>query len=335
MTLKSILSAITILTLVLQQAGSCKSKGIIMSKMQDQQSPSDRAYEYISSFKRGEEFSPPSQGIITNGQPDSVAVRILGKELAFADPLVRENIIDLLVDVGISTNAMQSEGAEVLSNNQIIEILVNEGLDKPDLGREAAMDALRKLVTQNDLSKHSEAIIRVLENSPTPEAFLLIAKSKPSQAKVLVDQLAMSSEWKDTKEVKIACAALGANEAEDEFIVIADSTEEAMDVNAFCQSLIPLSLIGTPRCLKAIASRLRTPLIFTVQGAYEKSVRLNVLEALLYNFPDQPVLYPNNIISESDYTKAELFCTKKLGISYTTPPPPFMTYRGYPFPPPK
>ena len=76
--------------------------------------------------------------------------------------------------------------------------------------------------------------------------------------------------------------------------------------------------------------RIRSPMTILVPNAYEKSVRLNVLEALLYNFPDQTVLYPNNIISEKDYTAAEEFCTKTLGVTYTTPPPPFMTIRGFP-----
>ena len=64
----------------------------------------------------------------------------------------------------------------------------------------------------------------------------------------------------------------------------------------------------------------------------EKSVRLNVLEALLYNFPDQPVLYPNNINSEADYTAAERFCTATLGVVYRNPPPPFLKYRAFPIP---
>jgi hypothetical protein len=306
-----------------------------MSEIQEQQSPSHRAYEYISSFKRGENFTPPSKGIIIKGQPDSTAVWILGKELTVANPSVRENIVDLLVDVGINTNPMQPKGAEFLNNHQIIEILVSAGLSKPDLGREAAIIALRKLVTQPILNKYGDEILKVLENSPTPDALLLVAKSKPLLAINILDQLALLPEWNNIEEMKIARAALGDKKIEDEFLAKADSAEAAMNANAFCQSLIPLSLMGTPRSLKAIAIRLRTPLIFEVPGAYEKSVRLNVLEALLYNFPDQPVLYPNNIISEADYTNAEIFCTEMLGVSFTTPPPPFMTYRGHPIPPPK
>jgi hypothetical protein len=64
----------------------------------------------------------------------------------------------------------------------------------------------------------------------------------------------------------------------------------------------------------------------------EKSVRLSTLEALLYNFPDQPVLYPNNIIDASAYTAAEQFCIATLGVTFTTPPPPFLTYRPFPIP---
>ncbi|MCK7510883.1 MAG: hypothetical protein MZV70_46975 [Desulfobacterales bacterium] len=67
--------------------------------------------------------------------------------------------------------------------------------------------------------------------------------------------------------------------------------------------------MGTPRSLKALAGLLRSPLVIHVPGLFDKSVRLNVLDALSYNFPDQPVLYANNIITKEDYTAAERFCT--------------------------
>lgn len=304
-----------------------------MANQQDQNDPSQNANDYIAAFKRGEDFRSPSRGIIIDGKPDSMAVWILGRELAFGTSSVRENIVALLVDIGVSSDTLQPRGAEVLRNLQIIEILAGAGLVKPDLGREASMDALRKLVTQPDLARYTDSFIKAIENAPSTEAFLLIAKSKPARARTLVDQLATSPEWKDVEEVKIAHAALGAKDIEDEFLAKADAAEEAKDGNAFSEALVPLALIGTQRSLKAIAVRLRTPLIFEVPGAYEKSVRLNVLEALLYNFPDQPVLYPNNIITEDDFTAAEVFCIRTLGVTYTTPPPPFMTYFGYPTPP--
>lgn len=286
------------------------------------------AQGYIDAFQRGEAFSPPAAGLIVGGQPDAAAMQVLGAELSIASPSVRESIVRLLTDVGLRTDPLTPKGAETLRNPEIIEMLVGAGLAKPDLAREAAMEVLRKLVTQPDLAKFGDTFVKALGDAPTEEAFLLVAKAKPHNGAVVVDRLARLPEWRDSEAVKIARAALGAKEVEDEFLAAA---ETATDGRGLAQALGPLALIGTPRSLKAIAMYLRTPLTIEVPNAFEKSIRLNVLEALLYNFPDQPVLYPNNIVSEADFTAAERFCTTILGVAYTSPPPPFMTYRGYPF----
>jgi len=310
---------VLICVLTAQQAACDTTKEINMSNAQ----------EYIAAFQRGEDFTPPSTGVFSGGQPDESALQILGKELAVANPSVRENIVKLLVDMGRRTDPLTPKGADVLRHPQIIALLVGAGLAKPDLGREAAMDALRKLVTQPDLARFGYAFTKALSDAPTEEAFLLVAKAKPQKAKALVDRLAMLPKWKEVEAAKIARAALGAKDVEDEFLAVA---EAATDGKALAWALGPLALMGTPRSLKAIAERLRTPLTIDNPGAFEKAVRLNVLEALLYYFPDQPVLYPNNIITEADYTAAERFCSQTLGVTYSNPPPPFLTYRGYPIP---
>lgn len=288
------------------------------------------AQEYVAAFQRGEDFTRPSVGIIADGQPDLAALQILGRELAVGEPSVRENIVALLVEVGLRTDPLTPKGAEVLRNPHIIALLAGPGMARPDLGREAAMDALRKLVRQADLAHFENALVQALHDRPTEEAFLLIAKAKPPSAKALVGQLAASPPWKDLEAAKIARAALGAEEVEDGFLATAKAAEAAGDGQALAHALGTLALIGAPRSLEAIAARLRTPLTIDIPGAFEKSVRLSALEALLYNFPDQPALYPNNIIREADYTAAERFCTQTLGVSYNQPPPPFLTYRGYP-----
>ncbi len=290
------------------------------------------AQDYIAAFNRGEDFTRPLTGLLIAGQPDGAALQVLGQELAIASPTVREKIVALLVELGLQTDPLSPKGAEVLRNQQIIELLAGSGLAKADLGRNAAIEALRKLVTPSNLGRFEEVFVKTLLSAPTEGAFLLVAKAKPRSEIELVDRLARSAKWKEVEAAKIARAALGANDVEDEYLAAA---EAAPDGKAFAKALRPLGLMGTPRSLKAIAERLRTPLTIDVPGAYEKSLRLNVLEALLYNFPDQPVLYPNNILTEADYTAAERFCIRTFGVAYPNPPPPFMTYRGYPSPLPR
>jgi hypothetical protein len=290
------------------------------------------AQEYIAAFERGDDFTPPSTGLIVNGQPDLAALEVLGRSLATADASAREKIVRLLVDLGRRTDPLTPRGADVLRHPKILELLAGPGLAKPDSAREAAMDSLRHLGTFPDLKHFGDSFMKALTDAPTEEAFLLVAKAKPSVGKDRVERLASLPEWKSVEAAKIGRAALGDKDAEDTFLADASKAEETSNGRMLADALSKLGLIGTPRALRAIAERLRTPLIFEIPGAFEKSIRLDVLQALLYNFPDQPELYPNNIISEADYTVAEHYCERTLGVKYTVPPPPFLTYRGYPSP---
>lgn len=294
---------------------------------------SESAQKYIAAFQRGEDFVPPAVGVIVNGHADDTAIKALENELAVADPQVREKIVHLLVDMGQRTDSLTARGADVLRNPKILSALAGAGLAKPDLGREAAMEALRKLAVQPDLAPFENSFTNALAEEPTDEAFLLVAKAKTHKAKDLVDRLAKLPDWQGSEMVRITRSALGATDVEDEFIARLD---EAKDGESLAQAIGPLALIGTTRAIKAIAERLRTP--FTIEisghmpGRSEKSARLNVLDGLLYNFPDQPELYPNNINGDDDYRAAERFCVETLGVTYKESPPPYLKYRDVPVP---
>ncbi len=292
---------------------------------------STSAQDYIAAFKRGEAFVPPSKGVFINGQPDESALKLLERELPEGDPRVRENIVKLLVDMGRTSDSLTPKGADVLRHPRILEILAGPGLAKPDLGREAAIEALRKLATAPDLARFDGAFTNALADEPTTEGFLLVAKAKARKASDLLERLIKLPKWQNNEAAFIARGALGSKEDEDRFLAVAAA---ATTGEALAKALSPLALMGTPRSLKVIAERLRSPLTIEISGHMpgksEKSVRLNVLDALLYNFPDQPVLYPNNINRDEDYRAAERFCTDTLGVVYKDPPPPFFKFRNSP-----
>lgn len=293
---------------------------------------SESAARYIDSFQRGEQFSPPAKGLIVNGQVDTAALQILGNGLATEGGEVREKIIELLVSVGQQVDPLTARGTIVLRHPQIIELLVYPGMIKADLGRNAAMDALRKLVLASDLQRYGAIFTKALDDFPSEDAFLLVAKAKPQPAKVVVDKLMLLPTWKNLEAARIARAALGDVAVENEFLAAVDAAHEP---EALAHALGSIALIGTPRSLKVLAEQLRTPLIIDKPGAFKKSVRLDVLEGLLYNFPDQPVLYPNNINNDQDYAAAESFCSNTLGAVYNSPRPAFMKYGVVPFPMPQ
>ena len=286
----------------------------------------------VDPFQRGSKPVPPRSSLIVDGRPDEAAIQALGESLPASDSATREKIVELLIDVGRRTDPLTPKGADTIGNAQIVSLLAGPALAFPDAGRAAALNALRKLVPAAALEKFGRAFLETLEKSPSDDGFLLVAKAKPNGANQVVDRLAQSPEWRDVEAAKIARAALGARDIEDQYLAAATTAESAADGQELSHALGTLALIGTQRSLEAVARRLRTPLTIHMPGVFEKSVRLSVLDALLYAFPDQPVLYPNNIVTEADYTAAERFCTKALGVTYTTPAPPFLTYRGYPMP---
>lgn len=288
-----------------------------------------RVHDYISAFEKGADFQPPATDLTINGQPEVESLQILAQALDSKPAHVREQIVALLVNLGLRTDPLTPAGAEVLRHKEIIKILVEHALQPADLGREAAMDALRKLVRSEDLAPYGGRFAAELRAAPTQEAFLLVAKAKANSAAGLVDTLVHTPQWANVEAARIAYAALGDTATEDEFLAREQAASTGQELAI---ALGTLALIGTDRCLKAIAQRLRSPLIITLPGAFDKSVRLNVLDALRYNYPDQPVLYPNNINDDSDYAAAEQFCTSKLGVVYTADRPPFLTYFGHPIP---
>lgn len=292
---------------------------------------SQAALNYIAAFRAGEDFQTPAKGVYVNGQPDPSAVETLGKALAEEGPNVRENIVYLLVEIGLRADPLTPQGAETLRIPRLIEILVGPGLAKPDLGREAAMDALRKLCTRNDLARFDEEFTNALALEPTEEAFLLVAKAKAMRAKELIDRLMKLPEWEDLQAAKIARAALGNKEDEKEFL---DAAAEANDGQTLAVAIGPLALMGTDLSLRFIAEQLRSPWLIEIPGHMPgrsvQSVRLNVLDALAYNFPEYPVLYRNNIHRDDDYRAAERFCIESLGVTYRGAPPPFLKFGNIP-----
>jgi hypothetical protein len=303
---------------------------------------STAADHYLEAFRRGEEFRGPSTGLVVGGalhapsgrmmqgQPDPAAIAQLSQELTSGSVFVRLNVVALLVDVGLQVDPGRPAGTEALRNKEIIEILVKGGLGKRDAAREATMDALRKLARPADLRPWTARFVQELEGKPSKDGLLLVAKAKGIGAKPFVEELARSPDWQKQESLKIAQAALGNRAVEDEFVRQTAQANEAKDSRQFMQSLAPLAMIGTRTSLAALARYLRTPLTFLVPGALEKSLRLSVLEALLYHYPDRPELYPNNIRTEADYKAAERLCSQELGLTYDMPAPPFMTYRPFP-----
>jgi len=287
----------------------------------------------IDKFRRGEKYQPPPSAFLRGGHLQEEELARFGPALRTESAQVREQIARLLSDLGKRADPLYSIGGQLIRVPQIISMLIKDGLSKADQGREASLSALQEFVPAPLLKPYEKELTSDLETHPSTTAFLLVAKVKPGDAAPVVQRLFATPRWSNELNARVAAAALGdapiEKEYEDAFIAATIPKEKARLARI-------LGLIGTESSLRILAGGLRTGLVINEVTMYKRSVRLDVLEALSYNFPDQPVLYETQINDDSGYARAERFCEERLGVSWNQPRPPYLKIMGYPIPiPPK
>ena len=288
------------------------------------------AQDYIEAFRQGKRdydfMSLP--GLMIGNQPDPQAMKALGEELTTGTEDVREKIVDLLIAVG-RLNHLEYE----LRTPEVIDLLIGAGFSKADTARSNAMDALFEYAAPAVLAGYGDAITKALEEKPGESALKLVAKAKPPQAWKEVDRLSRLPEWSlpntSTKATMLMTrAALGDTETEDKFIDWAAREEAAGNADGLVDALFMLARIGTPRSLQAVCERMRTPLIVD-RGSHQKSVRLDVMNALRHAFPGHLELDPSNVTEDADYERAEWFCIQTIGVRFgNVPRPEFFTSKN-------
>lgn len=300
--------------------------------MDQRPAPVVTAAHHLQEFKAGGSFRPPSSGLVVDGRVDRAALALLEQGLLAGSAHERENIVELLFDIGFQCMHKAREGAVAVDDADIVRVLADKGAAQVDAARERAMELMRKHGVYTALAREGPMIARALEQSPSREVLLLVARAKAIEARPIMEELASDDEWRNETPLRVARAALGDTAMLAVYFEEFKEAKVSEDVRRYIQALNALALIGTPASLLLLAEELRTPLVQDVEGSYERSVRLVVLEGLVYNYPDEPALYPNRIITEADFREAEEFCERTLGATYDGPVPPFMTYRGHPEP---
>jgi len=287
------------------------------------------AQDYIELFRRGEEYYDNRlPGLMIGTQPDPAAMKVLGEALATDTRDVRRKIINLLARIDL----LSHPGATGLRTPEVIDLMVGPGFAKSDSAKSDAMEWLRKGATPATLSRYGDIFLKALKEEPSGTTLMLIAKAKPKGAWEEVDRLSRLPEWKDTRSMRIARAALGDTKIEDEYIADAKQKEDASDMYGLASALGPLVWIGTPRSLQAVCLRMRSPFIMDMPGVEQRSFRLSVMDALVYAFPEEAdLLNSNSVMKDEDYIRVEQFCMKATGVRYDgIPRPPFFTTLGYP-----
>lgn len=285
------------------------------------------AAEQIDKVRRGEAAGVDASAFVKGGAVDPAALALLVRALRDAEGSPREQLVDALVEVGRAADPLGSRGYPLIRSPEVIAAFVDPGLAAHGRARDAALQALAGNVPPALLAPHGKALAADLKRWPDDLALVVVAKAKPPEARPVVDALKGSNDLGDALELKVAQAALGDAGAEDELV---KPFLETMDPEEKMDRAKPLGQAGTPGTLKALAGEMRTPLVYEMTGTFRKSVRLAIMEALAYNFPDQVFLYENALESDEDYARVEAFCERQFGVRWTSPRPPFLRNEGIP-----
>lgn len=281
--------------------------------------------------------------MLLNQRADSVNLELLTKELAVGTEQVRLNIVFFLEKLGMATNTPTPDKFPIIREQAIIKALVMGGFAKDDTAANRAATILTERCKPSDLAAFSKVYAASLQQLKGDIA----AKAKTLVARPSVEKMALQPKWRDEPErlqaIRIAQAALGNTQVEDEFINAAIQAEQnappappnrfynvggAKDGTELAKRLERLGLIGTRRSLLFVCGYLRSPLKSYVPGVSEKSVRHAALDALLYNFPDERVL--NKPKDLAGWSTAEQFCVDHLGAVFEGITPDIPPDQAYP-----
>ena len=284
------------------------------------------AQEFIEVIRQGKEprgvadMQKSLHNLMIGNRPDPKAMEALGEELATGTRQIRIEIIDLLDRI----RNLADPGYE-LRTPEVIALLVGPAFAQTDSARGLAMEMLYKYASTTTLSHYRDVFMRALKERPDGYILTLIAKAKTPEAREEVDRLSRLPVWNEPgssryETMRIARAALGDTKIENEYLAELPREEKAGSGGAR-DALFPLAQIGTRRSLQEICLRMRSPLIID-DGIRQKSIRLFVMDALRYAFPERPELDSGNVRKEEDYIKVEQFCTQELGVDFRGRPRP-------------
>lgn len=285
----------------------------------------------IDKFRGGERYQPPPLAFLVPSSHRDRDLAPFGPALREESAYVREQIVLLLADLGKRVDPLFPAGGQLIREPNIIAILVAHGLSKNDFGREASLLSLQELVPVSFLKPYEKTLTDDFRANPASTAFLLMAKLKPPSAAPIVRKLLALPRWSKELNARVAAAALGDSFIEKEYNEPFVSTTVPEDKARLARIL---GLIGTELSLRTLAAGLRTDLVIDRVMAFKRSVRLDILAALSYNFPEEPVLYETQINDDTGYERAEQFCQKRLGVKWDHPRPPYLKIMGYPIPVP-
>ncbi len=271
-----------------------------------------KAEQEIQRFRDGEPFHGNVSAFTA---PDAQAIDLLAQELRNnPKPKVREQVVKALVRLGT-----ESDPDKLLTDRRILASLFEDGSIHDDCAYMKAMDEVAASAPASVLREFETTLARLASRPPVSGLFLVIAKAKATKALPSLQARKDDPSWNQEESFAVALAALGDKALERRFI---DRFADTRDPKEKMEAAKPLGWIGTPATLKALASEMRSPLVFTIPATFRQSVRPAIAKAIQYNYPRDRFLLVVN--SDADYERIEKFCEKEFGTTWEAPRPPFL-----------
>ncbi len=276
----------------------------------------------VERIRGGEGIEGDAQVFLKDGRLSPEAVKAFAAALEKGPEEERERLVKGLAAVGRLADPLHQPGVKLLREPGAIRVLVEEGLKRAGTARDAALDALLEGVPAEMLKPYGDALAADLKARPGTTALLVAAKAKAPAARPVVEALGPGDET-----VQIARAAFGDTAAEQRLIREFLDTREPKSKAALAKTL---GYAGTPAALKALASEMRTDLVVEMPGVMRRSVRVDIVAALSFAFPDKPFLWDNAVTDDQGYARIEAFCEQTFGVRWTKPRPAFLWIEGFP-----
>ncbi|MCK4538981.1 MAG: hypothetical protein KAV42_09320 [Candidatus Krumholzibacteria bacterium] len=283
--------------------------------------------EEIGRFREGGEFGGDAGRYMTEGRPDAVVLEELSRGLTREEEHVREQICHLLADLGKRVDPLYSKGGELIRDRSVVAMLAGDVLSRQTPARDICLEYLLRNVPAVLLKGFGKQLADNLRLFPDQVLLLVIAKAKLTEAAETVDLLMENPGWAKEAETRVAAAALGNREIEKEFT---DRFMAETDPKEKSRLAKLLGYIGTQTALTAVAGEMRTDLVIENPNVSVRSLRIFLVEALRYNYPDKLFLFDNAVSSDADYEVIEKFCEDTFGVRWKSERPPFLWIEGFP-----
>ncbi|MBD3179358.1 MAG: hypothetical protein GF417_06990 [Candidatus Latescibacteria bacterium] len=283
--------------------------------------------EQIDSFKDGKKFRGRIESSVAAEELTEETLRAAGAAIKYDTDHVALQSARMLVQLGFQKDPLYHSGIRLLRDELILGTLLESGLKRDGELTDYILETVQSSVPPQHISKFGRIFTDRLESAPDQTLLLIIAKGKITGALKILKSEEVAARISGWEEYRIALAALGDDELEETFI---EDFRKANDPEAKAEHASVLGKIGTQKALKALAGEVRTGLIIEMPNVMMKSVRLDIISAMGYNFPEKEFLHDNAITDDQGYARVEQFCEDRFGISWETERPDFLTVQGFP-----